>query len=57
MPCVSLHIGDELIQTRRTISLSRERGTGPPAPHVLIIGAQKAGTTSMFEHVRRADTP
>ena len=54
MPCVTLRVGDELTQTRRSIGLASERGTGPLAPHFLIIGAQKAGTTSMYEY--RAST-
>lgn len=51
MPCVTLKVGDELTQTRRSIGLASERGTGPLAPHFLIIGAQKAGTTSMYEYL------
>lgn len=51
MPVVQLRPGDELLQTRRSVALAAERGTGPKAPHVLIIGAQKAGTTSMFEYL------
>uniref|UniRef100_A0A7S1XSD5 Aspartyl/asparaginy/proline hydroxylase domain-containing protein n=1 Tax=Phaeomonas parva TaxID=124430 RepID=A0A7S1XSD5_9STRA len=51
MPEVRLEVGDELRQTRRSIDLRREAGTGPSAPHFLIIGAQKAGTTSMYEYL------
>ena len=51
MPVVQLSTGDELLQTRRSVALASERGSGPRAPHILIIGAQKAGTTSMFEYL------
>ena len=51
MPVVQLSPGDELLQTRRSVALASERGSGPRAPHILIIGAQKAGTTSMFEYL------
>ena len=51
MPVASLKVGDALTQTRRSIGLASERGSGPLAPHFLIIGAQKAGTTSMFEYL------
>lgn len=52
-PCVELQPGEKLFQTRRTIDRARDRGTGPPAPHFLIIGAQKAGTTSMYEYIAK----
>ena len=50
-PVIRLRVGDELVQTRRSIDLKSERGSAEPAPHFLIIGAQKAGTTSMYEYL------
>ncbi|KAJ1458582.1 P-loop containing nucleoside triphosphate hydrolase protein [Pelagophyceae sp. CCMP2097] len=51
LPDVTLPVGAEVLQTRRSIGLGSERGNGALAPHFLIIGAQKAGTTSMYEYV------
>ena len=52
-PICHLKVGDELLQTRRSIDLKSERGAARKAPHFLIIGAQKAGTTSMYEYLCR----
>lgn len=53
VPTVELNIGERLLQTRRSIALASECGSGPPAPHFIIIGAQKAGTTSMYEYLAK----
>ncbi|KAJ8598505.1 hypothetical protein CTAYLR_001374 [Chrysophaeum taylorii] len=52
-PILEVAAGEKLAQTRRTIALTSERGSGPLAPHWLIIGAQKAGTTSMYEYLHK----
>jgi len=49
---VHLEPGQKLKQTRRTIDLESEQGTNP-APRFIIIGAQKSGTTSMFEYLNQ----
>jgi len=41
MPEIDVAVGDELVQTRRSIDLRRDEGTGISPPHFLIIGAQK----------------
>lgn len=40
--------GDKLNQTRRSIDLAKDQGSRP-APSFIIIGAQKSGTTSLYE--------
>jgi len=47
-----LHVkpGDALMQTRRSIDLRSERGKRP-FPSFLVLGAQKAGTTSMYAYL------
>ena len=47
----SLNPGDQVRQTRRTIDLACEEGQGRPAPSFVILGAQKSGTTSMYEYI------
>jgi len=46
---VPLERGETLIQTRRTIDRKCDYGEGGDQPRFLILGAQKAGTTSLFE--------
>ena len=45
-----LQPGEVVHQTRRSIDLKREVGSRP-TPSFLIIGAQKSGTTSLYEHI------
>lgn len=47
----ALSPGDEVRQTRRSIDLACEEGQGQPAPSFIVIGAQKSGTTSMYEYL------
>jgi hypothetical protein len=47
---VALDPGEQLLQTRRSIDLLAERGTRR-TPSYLILGAQKAGTTSLYEYI------
>jgi Aspartyl/Asparaginyl beta-hydroxylase/Sulfotransferase domain len=42
--------GERLLQTRRSIDRWSERGSRP-TPTFLILGAQKAGTTSLYEYM------
>lgn len=42
--------GEKLIQTRRSIDRLSEKGSRP-TPTFLILGAQKAGTTSLYEYI------
>lgn len=42
--------GEVVYQTRRSIDLKREEGSCP-APTFIIIGAQKCGTTSIYEYL------
>lgn len=51
IPTVELGVGEEIVQTRRSIDLVSEAGSAPPPPHFLILGAQKAGTTSMHDYL------
>lgn len=43
-----------LHQTRRTLDLSTDYGTRP-TPSFLVIGAQKAGTTSLYDYITQHD--
>lgn len=45
-----LQPGEKVNQTRRSIDLAREAGSRP-CPSFIIIGAQKAGTTSVYEYL------
>lgn len=47
---LQLEPGERLLQTRRSIDRLSERGTRP-TPSFLILGAQKAGTTSLYEFI------
>lgn len=40
---------ERILQTRRSIDLEREAGTGRRCPSFIILGAQKSGTTSLYE--------
>ena len=42
--------GEEVRQTRRSIDLAREEGSRR-IPTFIVLGAQKCGTTSMYEHI------
>ena len=47
----TLKPGDELSQTRRSIDLVGVEKRAHPLPSFVIIGAQKSGTTSMYEYI------
>ncbi|GMH88167.1 hypothetical protein TrVE_jg13254 [Triparma verrucosa] len=47
---VPLSPGETILQTRRSIDVKSDYGK-TPCPKYLIIGAQKAGTTSMYEYI------
>ena len=47
----TLQPGDQVRQTRRSIDLVTDEGKGDPAPTFIIMGAQKCGTTSMYEYI------
>ena len=47
---VKLEAGETVYQTRRSIDRERDRGRRE-TPSFLILGAQKAGTTSMYEYL------
>jgi hypothetical protein len=53
-PCFTLEPGTSVFQTRRSLDLESEAGSRP-APSFLIIGAQKSGTTSMYEWIHQHD--
>ena len=40
---------EKILQTRRSIDLERLVGSGPKCPSFIILGAQKSGTTSLYE--------
>ena len=47
---MQLRPGQQIVQTRRTIDLIEEAGSRP-LPWYMILGAQKSGTTSMYEYI------
>ena len=47
---VQLQPGERLLQTRRSIDRLCDKGSRP-TPSYLILGAQKAGTTSLYEYI------
>ncbi|GMH56266.1 hypothetical protein TL16_g02095 [Triparma laevis f. inornata] len=47
---IPLNPGETILQTRRSIDLKSDYDK-TPCPKYLIIGAQKAGTTSMYEYI------
>ncbi|CAB9516240.1 expressed unknown protein [Seminavis robusta] len=47
---VKLDPGEKLLQTRRSVDRLRNQGSRP-TPSFLILGAQKAGTTSLYEYM------
>ena len=49
-PRISLSKGEKLVQTRRSVDRWKDRGSRP-TPSFLILGAQKAGTTSLYEYI------
>jgi len=50
IPRIQLEAGERLLQTRRSVDRLKARGTRP-TPSFLILGAQKAGTTSLYEYM------
>lgn len=50
LPRILLRPGEKLLQTRRSIDRLENRGSRP-TPSFLILGAQKAGTTSLYEYI------
>ena len=49
---LKLEAGEEVIQTRRSIDRKSEFGS-TKTPSFIVIGAQKAGTTSVYEYLNR----
>ena len=49
-PPIQLQPGERILQTRRSIDRLADRGQRP-TPSFLILGAQKAGTTSLYEYM------
>ncbi|KAL7562969.1 hypothetical protein ACA910_018608 [Epithemia clementina (nom. ined.)] len=49
-PRINLDPGEVLVQTRRSVDRWKDRGSRP-TPSFVIIGAQKAGTTSLYEYL------
>jgi hypothetical protein len=47
---VQLHPGERLLQTRRSIDRAADFGK-TPTPSFMILGAQKAGTTSLYDYL------
>ncbi len=54
VPRIKLSEGVVLHQTRRTVDVSTLYGTRVP-PSFVIIGAQKAGTTSLYDYITQHD--
>ena len=46
-----LEAGEELLQTRRSIDRPKDAGSRPPLPSFVVIGAQKCGTTAVYEYL------
>ena len=46
----TLQKGEEVYQTRRSIDLARHEGSRP-SPSFIVLGAQKCGTTSLYEYL------
>ncbi len=49
---IKLAPGEALLQTRRTIDRAKDKGNRP-TPSFMIIGAQKSGTTSIYEYMNQ----
>jgi hypothetical protein len=49
-PRIPLQAGERILQTRRSIDRLTDRGQRP-TPSFMILGAQKAGTTSLYEYM------
>ena len=47
---LKLRRGQQIVQTRRTIDLLEETGSRP-IPWFMILGAQKSGTTSLYDYI------
>lgn len=47
---IRLEKGERLLQTRRSIDRARDAGSRP-CPSYMILGAQKAGTTSLYDYL------
>ncbi|KAH9197670.1 hypothetical protein AeNC1_000371 [Aphanomyces euteiches] len=54
MPLINLEPGMVLNQTRRSVDVSTFHGSRSP-PSFVIIGAQKAGTTSLYDYITQHD--
>ena len=50
VPNIQLAPGERLIQTRRSVDRLSDKGRRP-TPSYMILGAQKAGTTSLYEYM------
>ena len=48
---IRIEPSDKIIQTRRSIDLARDAGSGRSCPSFIILGAQKCGTTSVYEYI------
>lgn len=44
---------EKIYQTRRSINLAREAGSGKKCPTFIILGAQKSGTTTLYEFLNQ----
>lgn len=55
-PLSHLNLSSDMVlhQTRRTLDLSTDYGARP-APSFMVIGAQKAGTTSLYDYITQHD--
>lgn len=54
-PLEVLDRGEALFQTRRSIDRAKHAGTRPVGPAFIIIGAQKSGTTALYEYMHQHD--
>ncbi|TYZ60992.1 hypothetical protein PybrP1_005347 [[Pythium] brassicae (nom. inval.)] len=56
VPLAHLELSPDMVlhQTRRTLDLSTDYGARP-APSFMVIGAQKAGTTSLYDYITQHD--
>jgi len=48
-----LHPGESLVQTRRSLDRVKHAGRRPVGPAFLILGAQKSGTTAVYEYLHQ----
>jgi hypothetical protein len=45
--------GEAVFQTRRSIDRAKHQGTSIQGPTFMIIGAQKSGTTALYEYIHQ----